>query len=84
MLVLTRAVGERLIIGDGAEIVLSILDVRGNQVRVGIDAPRSVAVHREEIYLRIKSGEIQSDKPAASSKKKEAKSEIETKEEETV
>lgn len=52
MLVLTRAAGERLIIGD-AEITLSILDIRGNQVRIGINAPRHVAVHREEIYLRI-------------------------------
>ena len=70
MLVLTRAVGERLVIGNDAEIVLSILDVRGNQVRVGIDAPKSVAVHREEIYLRIKSGDIQADKAAESTKKK--------------
>jgi len=54
MLVLTRSVGERLIIGDG-EITLTILDVRGNQVRLGVDAPKSVAVHREEIFLRIKS-----------------------------
>lgn len=52
MLVLTRSVGERLIIGDG-EITLTILDVRGNQVRIGIDAPKSVPVHREEIFLRI-------------------------------
>jgi len=54
MLVLTRSVGERLIIGDG-EVTLTILDVRGNQVRIGIDAPKDVAVHREEIYLRIQS-----------------------------
>ena len=52
MLVLTRSVGERLIIGDG-EITLTILDVRGNQVRLGIDAPKDISVHREEIYLRI-------------------------------
>lgn len=52
MLVLTRSVGERLIIGEG-EITLTILDVRGNQVRIGIDAPRNVPVHREEIFLRI-------------------------------
>ena len=52
MLVLTRSVGERLIIGDG-EITLTILDVRGNQVRIGIDAPKDVSVHREEIFLRI-------------------------------
>jgi carbon storage regulator len=53
MLVLTRSAGERLIIGDDAEITLSILDIRGNQVRIGINAPRHVAVHREEIFLRI-------------------------------
>ena len=52
MLVLTRSVGERLIINDG-EIKLSILEVKGNQVRIGIDAPRSVSVHREEIFERI-------------------------------
>ncbi len=52
MLVLTRSVGERLIIGNG-EITLTILDVRGNQVRLGIDAPKHIAVHREEIFLRI-------------------------------
>lgn len=52
MLVLTRSVGERLVIGDG-EITLTILDVRGNQVRLGVDAPKNVAVHREEIFLRI-------------------------------
>lgn len=52
MLVLTRSVGERLVIGDG-EITLTILDVRGNQVRLGIDAPKNIPVHREEIFLRI-------------------------------
>ena len=53
MLVLTRSAGERLVIGDDAEITLSILEIRGNQVRIGINAPRHVAVHREEIYRRI-------------------------------
>ncbi len=52
MLVLTRSVGERLIINNG-EIKLSILEVKGNQVRIGIDAPRNVSVHREEIFARI-------------------------------
>ncbi len=56
MLVLTRSVGERLIINDG-EIKLSILEVKGNQVRLGIDAPRSVSVHREEIFKRIEQEE---------------------------
>lgn len=52
MLVLTRSVGERLIINNG-EVKLSILEVKGNQVRIGIDAPKHVAVHREEIFMRI-------------------------------
>ena len=53
MLVLTRSVGERLIINDG-EIKLSVLEVKGNQVRIGIDAPRDVSVHREEVFERIR------------------------------
>ena len=53
MLVLTRSAGERLIINDG-EITLSILEIKGGQVRIGIEAPRHIAVHREEIYERIK------------------------------
>ena len=52
MLVLTRSVGERLIINDG-EIKLNVLEVKGNQVRLGIEAPRHIAVHREEIFKRI-------------------------------
>lgn len=63
MLVLTRSVGERLIIGDG-DIKLTILDVRGNQVRLGIDAPKDIAVHREEIYLRIQAEETGSPETA--------------------
>ena len=52
MLILTRRVGESLMIGD--DITVIALGVKGNQVRVGIDAPKTVAVHREEIYERIK------------------------------
>jgi carbon storage regulator len=52
MLVLTRTIGEKLIVNDG-QIKLSILEVKGNQVRIGIDAPKTVTVHREEIYNRI-------------------------------
>jgi carbon storage regulator len=52
MLILTRRVGEALMIGD--DVSITVLGVKGNQVRLGIDAPRSIAVHREEIYRRIK------------------------------
>ena len=52
MLILTRRTGETVMIGD--EVTLTILGVKGNQVRIGINAPKNVAVHREEIYERIK------------------------------
>ncbi len=52
MLILTRRVGETVMVGD--EVTITVLGVKGNQVRVGINAPKSVAVHREEIYERIK------------------------------
>jgi len=52
MLILTRRVGETLMIGD--DVTVTVLGVKGNQVRVGVNAPRDVAVHREEIYERIK------------------------------
>ncbi|MCU7876208.1 MAG: carbon storage regulator CsrA [Candidatus Thiodiazotropha sp. (ex Lucinoma borealis)] len=52
MLILTRRVGETLMIGD--EVTITVLGVKGNQVRIGVNAPRDVTVHREEIYERIK------------------------------
>ena len=52
MLILTRRVGETLMVGD--EVTVTVLGVKGNQVRIGVNAPKDVAVHREEIYDRIK------------------------------
>jgi carbon storage regulator len=52
MLILTRRISESIIIGD--DVKLTVLGVKGNQVRIGIDAPKDVSVHREEIYMRIK------------------------------
>lgn len=63
MLILTRRVGETVVIGE--DIVVTVLGVKGNQVRLGVKAPRSVAVHREEIFERIKREGDDADVPAA-------------------
>ena len=55
MLILTRKIGESLIMGDDVEI--TVLSVRGNQVKLGVNAPKEIAVHRQEIYERIKAAE---------------------------
>lgn len=60
MLILTRKVGESLKIGD--DITLTVIGVKGNQVRIGVEAPRDVEAHREEVYTRIQNGE---QRPAA-------------------
>ena len=62
MLILTRRVGETVVIGN--DVTVTVLGVKGNQVRLGVNAPREVAVHREEIYERI-----QGEQPAVEPKK---------------
>jgi carbon storage regulator len=59
MLILTRRTGETVMIGN--DVTLTVLGVKGNQVRIGINAPKSVPVHREEIYERIKRELVQGD-----------------------
>lgn len=69
MLILTRRVGETLMIGD--EVTVTVLGVKGNQVRIGINAPKDVSVHREEIYERIKN-----EQPGAAAPKTEVAEEV--------
>ena len=62
MLILTRRIGETVMIGD--DINITVLDVKGNQVRLGINAPREMGVHRKEVYERIQAEkEGEADKP---------------------
>ena len=63
MLILTRRVGETVMIGD--DVAVTVLGVKGNQVRIGVNAPKDVAVHREEIYERIKKEGETGDKAKA-------------------
>jgi carbon storage regulator len=60
MLILTRRVGETLMVGD--DVTVTVLGVKGNQVRIGVNAPKDVAVHREEIYERIRKEAEAADK----------------------
>ena len=62
MLILTRRVGESLMIGD--EVNVTVLGIKGSQVRIGVDAPKEVAVHREEIYQKIQDEQEVSDRAA--------------------
>lgn len=62
MLILSRRTDESIVIGD--EVTITVLSVKGKQVRIGIDAPPSVSVHREEIYRKIQSGEEPSTRDA--------------------
>lgn len=59
MLILTRRIGETLMIGD--DVTLTVLGVKGNQIRVGINAPKHIDVHREEIYHRIQNEKAAND-----------------------
>lgn len=61
MLILTRKLGERITIGE--EIVVTILEIHGRQVKIGIEAPREMAVHREEVFLKIQDANIRAASP---------------------
>lgn len=71
MLILTRRVGETIVIGD--DVIVTVLGIKGNQVRIGINAPKTVTVHREEIYQRIqqeKNAAPKQEEPATPVRKK--------------
>lgn len=62
MLILTRRAGENVVLGD--DIVISVIEVRGDAVRLGIQAPRSVSVHREEVWLELQRANAQAASPS--------------------
>lgn len=66
MLILTRRVGEVIKIGE--EVAVTVLAIKGGQVRIGVDAPKEVSVHREEIFKRIKNGEPKPNKEDSAEK----------------
>lgn len=63
MLILTRRIGETLMVGD--DVAITVLGVKGNQVRLGVNAPKEIPVHREEIYLRIQAEKRQQSQGGA-------------------
>jgi carbon storage regulator len=64
MLVLTRKLGERITIGD--DITISLLEIKGSQVKLGIEAPKSISIHRQEVYERIREENLRSSEVSAS------------------
>ena len=64
MLILTRKLGERITIGD--DVIITLLEIKGSHVKLGIEAPKSVSIHRQEIYERIREENLRSSEVSAS------------------